>query len=117
MRGVPKATRQATILRVAKLLQIEHLLGRKPSQLSGGQRQRVAIGRALVTHPTVLLLDEPLSALDAKLREDLRAELFSLLRALALTTVYVTHDQAEALALGDELVVMREEDVMAVVEK
>jgi ABC-type sugar transport system ATPase subunit len=84
------------------------LLDRRPAQLSGGQRQRVGIGRALVRQPKVLLMDEPLSNLDAALRTELRTELLSLQRTLAMTTVYVTHDQTEALTLADELVVMRD---------
>ena len=108
MRGVPKATRQATILRVAKLLQIEHLLGRKPSQLSGGQRQRVAIGRALVREPKVFLFDEPLSNLDAKLRVETRIEIKRLHQRLATTIVYVTHDQIEAMTLATRIAIMRD---------
>jgi multiple sugar transport system ATP-binding protein len=91
---------------VASLLSIEQLLERKPGQLSGGQRQRVAIGRALVRRPRAFLMDEPLSNLDAKLRVQMRAELSSLHRQLEVTTVYVTHDQTEAMTLGDRVVVM-----------
>ena len=107
-RGVGKAERAARAREVLETVRMGAFGSRPVDGLSGGEQQRVALARALAFRPRVLLLDEPLSALDAKLREDLRAELFSLLRALALTTVYVTHDQAEALALGDELVVMRE---------
>ena len=94
--------------RTAALLGIENLLERKPSELSGGQRQRVAIGRALVRQPRIFLLDEPLSNLDAQLRVDMRAELKSLQRRIGVSTVYVTHDQIEAMTLGDRLAVMRE---------
>jgi putative spermidine/putrescine transport system ATP-binding protein len=107
-RGVRKAERMARAREVLETVRMGTFESRPVDGLSGGEQQRVALARALAFRPRILLLDEPLSALDAKLREDLRAELFSLLRALALTTVYVTHDQAEALALGDELVVMRE---------
>ena len=88
------------------MLGIEELLGRKPAQLSGGQRQRVAMGRALVREPRAFLLDEPLSNLDAKLRVQVRAELKRLHRRLGITTIYVTHDQVEAMTLGDRIVVM-----------
>ena len=107
-RGVGKAERMARAREVLETVRMGDFGSRPVDGLSGGEQQRVALARALAFRPRILLLDEPLSALDAKLREDLRVELFSLLRALALTTVYVTHDQAEALALGDELVVMRE---------
>jgi putative spermidine/putrescine transport system ATP-binding protein len=107
-RGVGKAERTARAREVLETVRMGDFGDRPVDGLSGGEQQRVALARALAFRPRILLLDEPLSALDAKLRENLRAELFSFLRALALTTVYVTHDQAEALALGDELVVMRE---------
>jgi putative spermidine/putrescine transport system ATP-binding protein len=107
-RGVKKSERMARAREVLETVRMGSFESRPIDGLSGGEQQRVALARALAFRPRILLLDEPLSALDAKLREDLRGELFSLLRALALTTVYVTHDQAEALALGDELVVMRE---------
>ncbi len=107
-RGVAKAARMERAREVLETVRMGAFAHRRIEGLSGGEQQRVALARALAFRPRVLLLDEPLSALDAKMREDLRVELFSLLRALALTTVYVTHDQAEALALGDELVVMRE---------
>ena len=90
----------------ARLLAIEPLLGRRPRELSGGQRQRVAIGRALVRRPQAFLMDEPLSNLDAKLRVQMRAELLSLHRRLGITTIYVTHDQTEAMTLGDRVVVL-----------
>ncbi|HEX7525637.1 MAG TPA: ABC transporter ATP-binding protein [Gaiellaceae bacterium] len=91
---------------VAQLLEIEPLLDRRPKQLSGGQRQRVAIGRALVRRPTAFLMDEPLSNLDAKLRVQMRAELIALHHRLGITTLYVTHDQTEAMTLGDRVVVL-----------
>src|SRR5882724_4901895 len=107
MRGVAKGARGEAIQRVAKLLQIEHLLGRKPAQLSGGQRQRVAIGRALVQHAKVFLFDEPLSNLDAKLRTEMRVELKRLHKELGATIIYVTHDQIEAMTLATRIAVMR----------
>ena len=107
-RGVPRAEQKATIARVAALLQIEPLLGRKPGQLSGGQRQRVAMGRALVRDPELFLFDEPLSNLDAKLRVDMRTEIKKLHNNIGKTTVYVTHDQVEAMTLADRIVVMRD---------
>lgn len=106
IRKVPKNEQQQIVDRVSQMLQIQHLLDRKPGQLSGGQRQRVALARALAVRPRVLLLDEPLTALDAKLRDVLRREMNALLRELGVTTVYVTHDQAEAMELGDRIVVM-----------
>ena len=107
MRNVPKDQRNAAVQRVAKMLQIEHLLDRKPGQLSGGQRQRVAMGRALARDPVLFLFDEPLSNLDAKLRVEMRAEIKRLHQAAQVTTVYVTHDQVEAMTLGDHIAVMR----------
>jgi len=106
MHGVPKPEREAAVADVAKLLQIEPLLDRKPGQLSGGQRQRVAMGRALVRDPDVFLFDEPLSNLDAKLRVDMRTEIKKLHQKLGRTTVYVTHDQIEALTLSTRIAVM-----------
>ena len=106
MHGVPKAERDAALARVAKLLQIDHLLDRKPGQLSGGQRQRVAMGRALVRNPDVFLFDEPLSNLDAKLRVDMRTEIKKLHQTLKTTIVYVTHDQIEAMTLSTRIAVM-----------
>ena len=108
MRKVPKAERAAAVQRVAKILQIEHLLDRKPGQLSGGQRQRVAMGRALARNPKLFLFDEPLSNLDAKLRVEMRAEIKLLHQRTRVTTVYVTHDQVEAMTLGDRIAVMRD---------
>ncbi|MEZ0384612.1 ABC transporter ATP-binding protein [Mycobacterium sp. pW045] len=94
------------VAEVAKILDLTELLDRKPSQLSGGQRQRVAMGRAIVRHPKAFLMDEPLSNLDAKLRVQMRSEIARLQRRLGTTTVYVTHDQTEAMTLGDRVVVM-----------
>jgi len=108
MRKVPKAERDAAVQRVAKMLQIERLLDRKPGQLSGGQRQRVAMGRALARDPKLFLFDEPLSNLDAKLRVEMRAEIKLLHQRTKVTTVYVTHDQVEAMTLGDRIAVMKE---------
>jgi multiple sugar transport system ATP-binding protein len=93
---------------VARLLQIEGLLERRPKQLSGGQRQRVAVGRAIVRHPAVFLMDEPLSNLDAQLRVHTRGELKRLQGELGVTTIYVTHDQAEAMTLADRVAIMRD---------
>ncbi len=107
MRGVPRAQRDAQVARVASMLQIEPLLARKPAQLSGGQRQRVAMGRALAREPRLFLFDEPLSNLDAKLRVEMRAEIKLLHQRTRTTTVYVTHDQVEAMTLGDRIAVMR----------
>jgi multiple sugar transport system ATP-binding protein len=108
LRKVPKAEQEATIARVAKLLQIEALLDRRPAQLSGGQRQRVAMGRALAREPQLFLFDEPLSNLDAKLRVEMRSEIKLLHKRLGITTVYVTHDQIEAMTLGDKIAVMKD---------
>ncbi len=108
MRKVPAVEIDKRIRQAAVLLGIEQLLGRKPRALSGGQRQRVAVGRAIVRNPNVFLFDEPLSNLDAALRLTMRAELKDLHRRLRTTTIYVTHDQAEAMSLGDRICVMRE---------
>ena len=107
IRGASRAECQARVEELVALTGIERLERRQVDQLSGGQRQRVALARAVAPRPRVLLLDEPLTALDASLRERLRGELNRLLRSLGITTVYVTHDQAEAMALGDRIVVMR----------
>jgi putative spermidine/putrescine transport system ATP-binding protein len=107
IRGVGRTERQSRIAELVTLTGIEGLERRRIDQLSGGQRQRVALARAVAARPRVLLLDEPLTALDAALRERLRLELDRLLRALGMTTIYVTHDQAEAMALADRVVVMR----------
>jgi len=106
--GVNKDERAARVLEAAKLLDLEQYLGRKPKALSGGQRQRVAMGRAIVRQPQVFLMDEPLSNLDAKLRVQTRTEIASLQRRLGVTTVYVTHDQTEALTMGDRIAVLKD---------
>ena len=106
LRRVPRTDRAAAVRRMLDLVRIPHLADRRIDQISGGQRQRVALARALAVEPRILLLDEPLTALDAGLREDLRAELHELLARLSVTALYVTHDQAEAMALGDRVVVM-----------
>jgi multiple sugar transport system ATP-binding protein len=106
--GDDKATKNAKVAEAARILQMEHLLDRRPSQLSGGQRQRVAIGRAIVRKPQVFLFDEPLSNLDAALRMDMRMEIGKLHKALGATMVYVTHDQVEAMTLADKIVVLKD---------
>lgn len=108
LRRLPKAAIDEKVQRAAKILMIEHLLGRKPKALSGGQRQRVALGRAIVRDPKCFLFDEPLSNLDAKLRVEMRAEIKHLHLSLNATTIYVTHDQEEAMTLGDRVVVMHQ---------
>ncbi|MDO8683247.1 MAG: sn-glycerol-3-phosphate ABC transporter ATP-binding protein UgpC [Armatimonadota bacterium] len=108
LRKVPKVEIRRRVKEAADLLGMEDLLERKPKQLSGGQRQRVALGRAIVREPKVFLMDEPLSNLDAKLRVQTRAELIKLHRRLGITTIYVTHDQVEAMTMGDRIVVMRD---------
>ena len=108
LRKVPKATIQQRVNQAAELLGITDYLQRKPKQLSGGQRQRVALGRAIVREPQVFLMDEPLSNLDAKLRVQTRAELIKLHRRLGITTIYVTHDQVEAMTMGDRMAVMKD---------
>ena len=108
LRKVPKAEIDAKVKEAAETLGITELLQRKPKALSGGQRQRVAIGRAIVRHPQVFLMDEPLSNLDAKLRNQMRAELIKLRQKENTTFVYVTHDQTEAMTLGDRIVIMKD---------
>ena len=105
---LPKDEVRRRVQDAAQMLGIEELLARKPGQLSGGQRQRVAMGRAIVREPKAFLMDEPLSNLDAKLRVQMRAEITRIQRRVAATTVYVTHDQTEAMTLGDRIVVMRD---------
>jgi multiple sugar transport system ATP-binding protein len=105
---VPKAEIDTRVRKAAAILELEDNLDRKPGQLSGGQRQRVAMGRAIVRQPAVFLMDEPLSNLDAKLRVQMRAEIASLQRDLAVTTVYVTHDQIEAMTMGDRVAVLKD---------
>lgn len=108
MRNVPKDEIRRKTIEIAKTLGIEELLHRKPKQLSGGERQRVALGRAILRDPSVFLLDEPLSNLDAKLRTQMRAEITKLHKNLGTTFVYVTHDQTEAMTMGDRIVVMKD---------
>ena len=108
IRKVPKAEQEKAIRDVSEILQIGHLLDRKPSQLSGGQRQRVAMGRALVRNPQVFLFDEPLSNLDAKLRVDMRTEIKRLHQRMGTTIVYVTHDQIEAMTLATRIAVLKD---------
>ena len=110
-RNVPKPQREEAVSRVARLLQIEPLLGRKPAQLSGGQRQRVAMGRALVRDPKLFLFDEPLSNLDAKLRVEMRMEIKQLHARIGATIVYVTHDQIEAMTMATRIAVMHQGEV------
>jgi multiple sugar transport system ATP-binding protein len=108
LKGVPKAEIKAKVDRAAQILGLEKLLDRQPRQLSGGQRQRVAMGRAIVRDPQVFLFDEPLSNLDAKLRVQMRAEIKELHQRLKTTTIYVTHDQVEAMTMADKIVVMKD---------
>ncbi|TIN00807.1 MAG: ABC transporter ATP-binding protein [Mesorhizobium sp.] len=105
--GKPKAERKKRVDEIAKTLQLTSLLDSKPANLSGGQRQRVAMGRAMVREPAAFLMDEPLSNLDAKLRVQMRAEITSLQKQLGVTTVYVTHDQTEAMTMGDRVAVLK----------
>lgn len=108
LRKTPKDEIKRRVTEAARILDIEHLLDRRPKALSGGQRQRVALGRAMVRNPAVFLLDEPLSNLDAKLRASMRTELIKLHQRLGTTFVYVTHDQTEAMTMGDRIVVMKD---------
>lgn len=114
LRKTPRDEIDRRVRDAAKILQIDHLLGRKPKELSGGQRQRVAMGRAIVREPKVFLMDEPLSNLDAKLRVEMRSQISQLHRRLGATIVYVTHDQVEAMTLGNRIVVMRDGVIMQV---
>src|SRR5215472_10836494 len=114
MQRVPLPERQRRVNEAAEMVQLARLLDRYPSQLSGGQRQRVAVARALVVEPSVILMDEPLSNLDALLRLQMRAELKRLLDEVRTTTVYVTHDQVEALSMGDRTAVMRDGHILQV---
>src|SRR5205085_5114986 len=104
----PKAEIKQRVMEAAKLLDLEPYLDRKPARLSGGQRQRVAMGRAIVREPKVFLMDEPLSNLDAKLRVSTRTQIAALQRRLGITTVYVTHDQVEAMTMGDRVAVLKD---------
>ena len=108
VRGMSKAERHEKVVQAAKMLQLGALLDRKPSQLSGGQRQRVAMGRAIVRQPKAFLMDEPLSNLDAKLRVQMRTEITRIQHATGITALYVTHDQIEAMTMGDRVAVMRD---------
>jgi multiple sugar transport system ATP-binding protein len=114
LRKRPKAEIQERVKQAASMLGMEDLLDRKPRQLSGGQRQRVALGRAIVREPKVFLMDEPLSNLDAKLRVQTRAELIKLHRRLGITTIYVTHDQMEAMTMGDRIAVLKDGEMQQV---
>ncbi|MEO0091337.1 MAG: ABC transporter ATP-binding protein [candidate division WOR-3 bacterium] len=114
LRKVPKSEIHKRVHEAAKILNIEHLLNRKPKALSGGERQRVAVGRAIVRNPSVFLFDEPLSNIDAKLRVQMRAELSQLHQRLKTTTFYVTHDQVEAMTLGERIGVMRQGKLLQV---
>jgi multiple sugar transport system ATP-binding protein len=111
VRGVPAAEHEARVRRAARMVDLEKLLDRKPKQLSGGQRQRVALARAIVREPNAFLMDEPLSNLDAKLRVSTRAEIKHLQETLAVTTIYVTHDQVEAMTLAHRVAVMEHGEV------
>lgn len=114
MRKVDKATIEKKVLEAAEILNLGEYLDRKPKQLSGGQRQRVALGRAIVRNPKVFLMDEPLSNLDAKLRVQMRSEIKKLHEKLQTTFIYVTHDQTEALTMGDRIVVLNNGDIQQV---
>lgn len=107
-RPIDKAEAQRRVMQALELVQLPHLADRYPSALSGGQQQRIALARAVVVEPDVLLLDEPLSALDANLREDMRVELKNIQKRLGVTSIFVTHDQSEALAMSDQIIVMSE---------
>jgi multiple sugar transport system ATP-binding protein len=107
MRKVPKTEQRRRVEEIARILGLEEMLERRPAQLSGGQRQRVAMGRAIVREPQAFLMDEPLSNLDAKLRVQMRAEIARIQQALKVTTLYVTHDQVEAMTMGHRVAVMR----------
>src|SRR5689334_5784323 len=108
LRGTPKQEIKDKVAEAAKMLDLTKYLDRKPKALSGGQRQRVAMGRAIVREPSVFLMDEPLSNLDAKLRVSTRTQIASLQRRLGITTVYVTHDQVEAMTMGDRVAVLKD---------
>jgi len=114
MRKTPKGEIDAKVNEAARILDLEALLQRKPKQLSGGQRQRVALGRAIVRNPKVFLMDEPLSNLDAKLRVQMRSEIAALHKRLDATTIYVTHDQVEAMTMGDRIVILNKGKIQQV---
>jgi spermidine/putrescine transport system ATP-binding protein len=114
VKGVAKPERQSRVLEALKLVQMDHMIARKPSELSGGQQQRVALARALVNRPSVLLLDEPFGALDLKLRKEMQIELKQMQRRLGITFIFVTHDQEEALTMSDRIAVMHKGRVLQV---
>ena len=114
LRKVAKHEVELKVNRAAKILEISHLLDKRPNQLSGGQKQRVALGRAIVREPELFLMDEPLSNLDAKLRAQTRAEIIKLHNQLQTTTLYVTHDQTEAMTMGTRIVVMKDGEIQQV---
>jgi multiple sugar transport system ATP-binding protein len=114
MRKTPKSEIDEKVKEAARILDLEHLLQRKPKQLSGGQRQRVALGRAIVRNPKVFLMDEPLSNLDAKLRVQMRTEIAALHKRLGATTIYVTHDQVEAMTMGHRIVILNQGKIQQV---
>ena len=116
MRKVPKDEIKKRVLEAAEILGIKNLLNRKPRELSGGQRQRVAVGRAIVRHPKVFLFDEPLSNLDAKMRVRMRAELAALHKRIHATSIYVTHDQVEAMTLGDRIVLLNDGEIQQIAD-
>ena len=117
LRKTPKDEIKRRVNEAAKILDIEHLLDRKPKALSGGQKQRVALGRAIVRDPQVFLLDEPLSNLDAKLRAQMRTEITKIHHRLATTFIYVTHDQVEAMTMGTRIVVMKDGYIQQVIRQ
>ena len=116
MRGMAAAEIERRVQQAAKILAVEHLLDRRPKALSGGQRQRVALGRAIVREPQAFLMDEPLSNLDAKLRVHTRAEISALHKRLGVTTIYVTHDQIEAMTMADRIVIMRDGEIQQIAD-
>jgi multiple sugar transport system ATP-binding protein len=116
MRGMGAQEVERRVRAAAKILEVEHLLGRRPRQLSGGQRQRVALGRAIVREPQAFLMDEPLSNLDAKLRVHMRAEISALHKRLGVTTIYVTHDQIEAMTMADRIVIMKDGEIQQIAD-
>ncbi len=116
IKKLPKEEIERRVSDAARILGLEPFLKRKPRALSGGQRQRVAMGRAIVREPSAFLMDEPLSNLDAKLRVQMRAEIAGLQRTLGVTTIYVTHDQVEAMTMGDRVAVMRKGELQQVAE-
>jgi len=117
LRKVPKDEIDKKVREAAKILGLEEYLKRKPKELSGGQRQRVALGRAMVRQPAVFLLDEPLSNLDAKLRTEMRSQIAALHKRLQTTFVYVTHDQTEAMTMGDRIVVMKDGVISSLIHR